>query len=113
MSGPLFTAPSHDGAKVMRNQPWTRQQERELADLYAHGYGPKQISRMIGRSVGAINGKLEHMFVARKHTYRAWTMPELRRARAMREDGQSYAAIARELGRSATSVRHAILGGAA
>lgn len=91
---------------------WTREEERQLADLYERGFSPTQLSRILTRSVGAINAKLDHMLVERQNKYRAWTMPELRKAIAMRERGEAYAAIARKLGRSPTSVRHAILGGA-
>jgi DNA-binding CsgD family transcriptional regulator len=88
---------------------WTREEERQLAALYADGFTPARLSRILCRTVGAINSKLDYMLVERKTKYRAWTAPELRRALKMRADGAGFSAIARELGRSPTSVRHAII----
>lgn len=88
---------------------WTREEERQLAALYADGFTPARLSRILCRTVGAINSKLDYMLVERKTKYRAWTAPELRRALKMRTEGMGFSAIARELGRSPTSVRHAII----
>jgi len=118
MSGGAIAKQSHDGAvqtqevnPVSRTAPWTRSEEKLLAALYEHGHTPAQLSEMLCRSVGSINGKLDYMLVERRTKYRAWTVPELRKALALREGGASFAAIGRELRRSATSVRHAVLKG--
>ena len=90
-------------------RPWSPAEERELADLYAHGYRPMQLSLMLGRSVGAINGKLDYMLVERRTKYRAWNIQEIRTAQRLRAEGLSLAKIGKELGRSGTSVRHALI----
>ena len=112
MSAPLPKA-AFQGETVLieytNRRAWTREEERQLAALYADGFTPARLSRVLCRTVGAINAKLDYMLVERKTKYRAWTGPELRRALAMREEGVTFSGIARALDRSPTSVRHAIL----
>lgn len=90
-------------------QAWSNLEERELARRYDLGYGPLELSQIMGRSVASINAKLDYMLVTRKNTYRAWTVQEIRKARIMREQGMTLKAIGEVLNRSGTSVRNALL----
>ena len=112
MSAPVPQAAFHDGAEraeFLKGRQWTREEERRLADLYGNGFSPVQLSRIFCRTVGAINGKLDYMLVPRKTKYRAWNIQEIRKAQSLRAQGLSLAAIGNELGRSGTSVRHALI----
>ena len=98
-----------DTACMIKKTPWTKSDDRRLAQLLGeYRYTYDDLSRILQRTEGAIKRRIYDLALPQRpmrREIRPWTDEEVRQLVDMRVTGYGYEAIAEKLGRSALAVR--------
>lgn len=89
-----------------RKKTWTEQEETRLLELKAEGKSNLELADMLGRTIGAISGKLNELHESRQKVAVRWSNEEVERLKRLRSEGKTVVEIALDMGRSPVSVEH-------
>lgn len=97
-------------AQKYTKQPWTPAEDQRLTDyLKQHRYTYHELSRMLGRTCGAIQRRVCDLGLrerpAKADNHIKWTPDEYSQFAAMIKSGMSYDLMAEHLGRSSKALR--------